>query len=227
MHACTWTCIIRIHAPSPINTMDYGMHVMGALHRWTDVGSCEVTIIITMTQVQSSATQHNTSAIYNENCRILHATSVTLTVVYYTTRYLTSTVSAVFEHNVSLTDIFASFGTPVSCTSLSTLFFLASPAARALANLALLSTSTSTFNTLAQLAAPSSCAHSSSLNSACRYKPQHRGTEVTPYKNNKHCTSGMASGEVAVGHKMAVQQAHEMGGLHAPTLGEAHIYTHV
>ena len=146
--------------------------------------------------------------------------------MYYTTRYLTSTVSAVFEHNVSLTDIFASLGTSVSCTSLSILF-VASPAARALLNLSLPLTSTSTFNTLAQLAAPSSCAHSSSLNSHCRYKPQHRGTEVTPYKNNKHCTSGMASGEVAVGHKMAVQQAHEMGGLHAPTLVEVHIYTHV
>ena len=147
--------------------------------------------------------------------------------MYYTTRYQTSTVSAVFEHNVSLTDIFASSGTLVSCTSLSILF-LASPAARALLNLSLSHTSTSTFNTLAQLAAPSSCAHSSSLNLLlCRYKPQHRGTEVTPYKNNKHCTSGMASGEVAVGHKMAVQQAHEMGGSHAPTLGEVHIYTHV
>ena len=146
--------------------------------------------------------------------------------MYYNTRYLTSTDSAVFEHNVSLTDIFASSGTPVSCTSLSILF-LASPAARALLNLALSHTFTSTFNTLAQLAAPSSCAHSSSLTHHCRYKPQHRGTEVTPYKNNKHCTSGMASGEVAVGHKMAVQQAHEMGGLHAPTLGEVHIYTHV
>ena len=145
--------------------------------------------------------------------------------MYYNTRYLTSTDSAVFEHNVSLTDVFAFSGTSVSCTSLSTLF-LASPAARALAPLALPNTFTSTFNTLAQLAAPSSCAHSSSLNH-CRYKPQHRGTEVTPYKNNKHCTSGMASGEVAVGHKMAVQQAHEMGELHAPTLGEVHIYTHV
>ena len=147
--------------------------------------------------------------------------------MYYNTRYLTSTDSAVFEHNVSLTDIFAFSGTSVSCTSLSTLF-VASPAARALLNLSLSATYTSTFNTLAQLAASSSCAHSSSLNSHhCRYKPQHRGTEVTPYKNNKHYTSGMASGEVAVGHKMAVQQAHEMGGLHAPTLGDAHIYTHV
>ena len=144
--------------------------------------------------------------------------------MYYNTRYLTSTVSAVFEHNVSLTDIFASSGTPVSCTSLSTLF-VASPAARALLNLSLPFTSTSTFNTLAQLAAPSSAL--SSLNLHCRYKPQHRGTEVTPYKNNKHCTSGMASGEVADGHKMAVQQAHEMGGLHVPTLGEVLIYTHV
>ena len=27
--------------------------------------------------------------------------------------------------------------------------------------------------------------------------------------------------------KLSVQQAHEMGGLHAPTLGEVHIYTHV
>ena len=150
-----------------------------------------------------------------------------MTVVYQNTCSLTSTVSAVFEHNVSLTDVFAFSGTSVSCTSLSTLF-LASPAARALLNLSLSRTSTSTFNTLAQLAAPSSCAHSSSLNPhLCRYKPQHRGTEVTPYKNNKHCTSGMASGEVAVGHKMAVQQAHEMGGLHAPTSGEVHIYTHV
>ena len=162
-----------------------------------------------MTQVQSSATQHDTSAIYNENYKLL-----------------TCTVSAVFEYNVSLTDVIAFSGTLVSCTSLSTLF-LASPAARALAHLSLLPTFTSTFNTLAQLAAPSSCAHSSSLNHSCRYKPQHRGTEVTPYKNNKHCTSGMASGEVAVGHKMAVQQAHEMGGSHVPTLGEVHIYTHV
>ena len=78
------------------------------------------------------------------------------------------------------------------------------------------------------------CSHSSKLITcrdaaliSCRYKPQHRGTEVTPYKNNKHCTTGMASGEVLDGHKMAVQQAHEMGGLHAPTLGEVHIYTHV
>ena len=109
--------------------------------------------------------------------------------MYYNTRYLTSTVSAVFEYNVSLTDVFAFSGTPFSCTSLSTLF-LASPAARALLNLSLYFTCNSTFNTLAQLAAPSSCAHSSSLSLfLCRYKPQHRGTEVTLYKNNKHCTS--------------------------------------
>ena len=134
-----------------------------------------------------------------------------------------------FEYKVSLKDNFTSSGTFFSFTSRSALF-LTSPAVRVVKPLAwspmLSSTSTSTFNTLAQLAAPSSCAHSSSLNLLCRYKPQHRGTEVTPYKNNKHCTSGMASGE-AVGHKMAVQQAHEMGGLHAPTLGEVHIYTHV
>ena len=38
----------------------------------------------------------------------------------------------------------------------------------------------------------------------------------------------MASGEAAAAtrHKMAVQQAHEMGRLYAPTLGEVHIYTH-
>ena len=44
--------------------------------------------------------------------------------------------------------------------------------------------------------------------------------------NNKHCTTGMASEEVPDGHKMAVQQAHELGGLQANSLGEVHIYTH-
>ena len=113
-----------------------------------------------------------------------------------------------------------------SVTSFRTLFFLKPAATTSLAR-SLPHTSTSTFTTLAQEAASSSCAHSSSLNLPYRYKPQHRGTEVTPYKNNKHCTTGMASGEVPDGHKMAAQQAHEMNGLHAPTLGEVHIYTHM
>ena len=129
--------------------------------------------------------------------------------------------------SVLFTESTSSSGTRDSVTSLRTLFVL-KPAARTwLAwSTSLTHTHTSTFTTWAQEAASSSCAHSS-LNSHCRYKPQHRGTEVTPYKNNKHCTTGMASGEVLDGHKMAVQQAHEMGGLHAPTLGEVHIYTHM
>ena len=117
-------------------------------------------------------------------------------------------------------------GTHDSVTSLITLFFL-KPAARIRLPRSLPHTSTFTFTTWAQEAASSSCAHSSSVNLLCRYKPQHRGTEVTPYKNNKHCTTGMASGEDHDGHIMAVHQAHEMGGLHAPTLGEIHIYTHM
>ena len=147
--------------------------------------------------------------------------------VYLLKPYLTRTVSSVFDCSISLTVSSTSFGTPVNATSLSTLF-LTSPAARTVQPLPSLSkpgTITSTFTTWAQEAASSSCAHSSSLNLLCRYKPQHRGTEVTPYKNNQHCTTGMASGEVPDGHKMAVQQAHEMGGLHAPTLGKVHIYT--
>ena len=117
-------------------------------------------------------------------------------------------------------------GTHDSVTSLTTLFFL-NPEARTRLARSLKFTSTFTFTTWAQEAASSSCAHSSSLYSnLCRYKPQHRGTEVIPYKNNKHCTTSVASGEAPDGHKMAVQQAHEMGGLHAPTLGEVHIYTH-
>ena len=134
--------------------------------------------------------------------------------------------------SVLFTDSTSFSGTRDSVTSLRTLFFL-KPAARTRLARSLLCTSpnstvTSTFTTWAQEAASSSCAHSSSLYSnPCRYKPQHRGTEVTPYKNNKHCTTGMASGEVPDGHKMAVQQAHKMAGLHAPTLGEVHIHTHM
>ena len=125
-------------------------------------------------------------------------------------------VSAVFMLSVLFTDSTSFSGTNYSVTSLTTLFFL-KPAARTLLARSLKNTYTSTFTTWAQEAASSSCAHSSSLNHSCRYKPQHRGTEVTPYKNNKHCTTGMASGEVPDAHKMAVQQAHKMGGLHAPT----------
>ena len=117
-------------------------------------------------------------------------------------------------------------GTRVSDTSLRTLFFL-KPATRTRLARSLNSTSTSIFTIWAQEAASSSCAHSSSLNLPCRYKPQHRDTEVTPYKNNKHCTTGMASGEVPDGYKMTVQQSQEMGVLHAPTLGEVHIHTHM
>ena len=135
-------------------------------------------------------------------------------------------VGAAFMLSVLFTDSTSFSGTHDSVTSLTTLLFL-KPAARTLLARSLNSTSTSTFTIWAQEAASSSYAHSSSLNLPCRYTPQHRGTEVTPYKNNKHCTTGMASGEVPDGHKMAAQQAHESGGLHAPTLGEVHIYTHV
>ena len=128
--------------------------------------------------------------------------------------------------SVLFTEATSLLGTRDSVTSLTTLFFL-NPEARTRLAWSLNSTSTSTFTTWAQEATSSSCAHSSSLNSFCRCKPQHRGTEVIPYKNNKHCTTGMASGQVPDGHKMAVQQANEMGGLHAPTLGEVHIYTHM
>ena len=130
--------------------------------------------------------------------------------------------------SVLFTDSTSFSGTRDSVTSLTTLFFL-KPEARTRLARSLYRTSTSTFTTWAQEAASSSCAHSSSLNSNlhCRYKPQHRGTEVIPYENNKHCTTGVASGKAPDGHKMAVQQAHEMGGLHAPTLGEVHIYTHM
>ena len=129
-----------------------------------------------------------------------------------------------FMLSVLFTESTSSSGTSESVTSLTTLFFL-KPTARTLLARSLKFTFTSTFTTWAQEAVSSSCAHSSSLNS-CRCKPQHRGTEVIPYENNKHCTTGVASGEAPDGHKMAVQQAHEMGGLHAPTLGEVHIYTH-
>ena len=128
--------------------------------------------------------------------------------------------------SVLFTESTSSSGTSESVTSLRMLFFLKPEARTGLAR-SLNSTFTSTFTTWAQEAASSSCAHSSSLNSFCRCKPQHRGTEVTPYKNNKHCTTSVASGEAPDGHKMAVQQAHEMGGLHTPTLGEVHIYTHM
>ena len=135
-------------------------------------------------------------------------------------------VSAAFMLSVLSTESTSSSGTRDSVTSLRILFFL-KPSARTWLARSLPRTVTVTFTTWAQEAASSSCAHSSSLNSSCRYKPQHRGTKVTPYKNNQHCTTGMASGEVPDGHKMAVQQAHEMGGLHAHSLGEVHIYTHV
>ena len=113
--------------------------------------------------------------------------------VYVLKPYLTRTVSSVFDCSISLTVSFTFLGTPVNSISLSTLF-LTSPAARTVQPLPSLawprpSTVTSTFTTWAQEAAFSSCAHSSSLNLLCRYKPQHRGTEVTPYKNNKHCTT--------------------------------------
>ena len=127
--------------------------------------------------------------------------------------------------SVLSTESTSSSETRDSVTSLRILFFL-KPSARIRLTWSLPATSTSTFTTWAQEAASSSCAHSSSLNTSCRYKPQHRGTEVTPYKNNKHCTIGMASGEVPDGHKMAVQQADEMGGLQAHSLGEVHIYIH-
>ena len=145
---------------------------------------------------------------------------------YYQSNFTTTVVSAVFMFSVLFTDSTSFSGTHDSVTSLTTLFIL-KLAARTLLARSLNSTSTSTFTIWAQEAASSSCAHSSSLNHSCRYTPQHRGTEVTPCKNNKHCTTGMASGEVPDGHRMAVQQAHEMGGLHAPTLGEVHIYTHM
>ena len=128
--------------------------------------------------------------------------------------------------SVLFNDSTSSSGTCDSVTSLTTLFFL-KPEARTRLAWSWQLTYTSTFTTWAQEAASSSCAHSSSLNLHCRCKPQHRGTEVIPYENNKHCTTGVASGEAPDGHKMAVQQAHEMGGLHAPTLGEVHIYTHM
>ena len=134
-------------------------------------------------------------------------------------------VSAAFMLSVLSTESTSSSETRDSVTSLRILFFL-KPSARIRLTRSLPATSIFTFTTWAQEAASSSFAHSS-LNSSCRYKPQHRGTEVTPYKNNKHCTTGMASGQVPDGHKMAVQQAHEMGGLHAHSLGEVHIYTHV
>ena len=102
---------------------------------------------------------------------------------------------------VIFTDSTSLSGTHDSVTSLTTLFFL-KPAARTLQAWSLNSTSTSTFTAWAQEAASSSCAHSSSLSLHCRYKPQHRGTEVLHYKNNKHCTTGMASGEVPDGHKI-------------------------
>ena len=112
-------------------------------------------------------------------------------------------VSAVFMLSVLFSDSTSFSGTHDSVTSLTTLFFL-KPAARTLLARSLNSASTSTFTTWAQEAASSSCAHSSSLNSVCRYKPQHncKGTEVTPYKNNKHCTTGMASKEVPDGPKL-------------------------
>ena len=103
--------------------------------------------------------------------------------------------------SVLFTDSTSFAGTCYSVTSLTTLFFL-KPAARTRLARLLNITSTSIFTTWAQEAASSSCAHSSSLNSSCRYKPQHRGTEVTPYKNNKHCTTGMASGEVPDGQHL-------------------------
>ena len=121
--------------------------------------------------------------------------------------------------SVLSTESTSSSETRDSVTSLKILFFL-KPAARTW--LARSLQVTFTFTTWAQEAASSSCAHSSSLNLHCRYKPQHRGTEVTPYKNNKHCTTGMASEEVPDGHKMAVQQADELGGLQAHSLGEIH-----
>ena len=145
---------------------------------------------------------------------------------YLKVHFTMTVVNSVFMLSVLFTESTSVVGTCASVTSLRTLFLL-KPAAMTRLAPSLKFTATSTFTTLAQEAASSSCAHSSSLNSLCRYKPQHRGTEVTPYKNNKHCTTGMASGEVPDGHKMAVQQAHEMGGLHAPTLGEVHIYTHM
>ena len=88
------------------------------------------------------------------------------------------TVSAVLLLSALLTDSTTSFDTPPSSTSLSC-WFLLNPAARTVLALSLY-TSTFIFNTLAWLAASSSCAHfSSSQNSSYRYKPQHRGTEVT------------------------------------------------
>ena len=94
-------------------------------------------------------------------------------------------VSAVFMLSVLSTESTSLLGTPDSVTSLRSLFLL-KPTARTRLALSLLRTLTSTFPTWAQEAASSSCAHSSSLKLPCRYKPQHRGAEVTPYKNNKH-----------------------------------------